>query len=955
MKNILFIVFCFLLSFLYGQEPSFRVIGKEELSGYDIYDIVQNEEGIIILGTNNGVYKYDGASITKLKSPKLKDKSFFGFKLDNNNQLYCYNLIGEIYKVTDDSISHYTTIPEDYLTDYFSFEFTDKNELIFSFVKPIKRDIYGKYAMLFEELSNEYFANSIHKLEDGRIVLFNSTTKTVYIHQSDNDWKHIEIKEPLPLNHKVSISSDGKYIYILDHITYTVYKINDFAYEIIHLEQPKDNPRIDLFAVYTGGRFSLSISGGGILLFNPDGSARYGGQVLFDEYIFSGFLTDKEGNQWVTTLENAILFFNKSPIVTYVNEPILKDEFISKVSYCTSGQLYIGTMSGKIIIEEQGVLKLFHDNKPHRINYLEHKKDHIYVSRGAFSTRNEVKEDVIGPNAWLINSDFEQVGDTFFYATSKGLIFENASLKIDSVLLKARVDKLEYVKETNTLWAATNKGLFYYLNDTLVKSSLLENLSIPIGLQQYKNKLWVATESDGILLFSGNKIITQLTTSNGLLSQEVRKILCVKDRLFISHSKGLQIYDIPSKTFRIINTSDGLLANNVRDFDVFENYLAILTHQGLQKLDFSKLEIEGYKPNVLFTRIASKEGILYDDFPELDYSNNSIIFQFTSYAYRYDISYKYRLIKDDIDVGWNKQEFSSNIMHYPSLSPGNYTFQVKAVTDHLHESDIISYHFSIKHPFWETIPFWILVVVIFVQLIRTFYKYTVKKVQKDNQLKAELYTSKLTALKSQMNPHFIFNSLNSIQALILKEDVKNSYNYIVKFSTLVRNTLNYSDKSFIDFEEEIELLQMYLDLEKLRFKEDFDYKITIHGSIKGFVPPMLIQPFVENAIKHGLLHSKSKKELTIDFKLEDVLICYVQDNGIGREKSMEIKKRQGRQHEAFSVNALNQRFVILNEIYGLQIGFKIIDLKLDGKAIGTRVEIRIPFKSNILELSNSTH
>lgn len=946
MKNTLFILLYFVSIFLCAQEPSFRIVGKEELSGYDIYDIVQTDEGIVLMGTNNGVYKYDGLTFSKLKSPKLKDKSFFGFKVDNNNNLFCYNLIGEIYRVTDDSITHYITIPEHYLTDYFSFEFTEKNELIFSFVKPIIRDENGKYFMLFEDLPLEYFENTIHKMDDGRIILFNATTQTVYIYGVDHEWQYIKINESIPINHKVTIDSDGDHIYLLDHNAYKVYKIQGQSYQTIVLNPPEENHRIELFSVYSGGSFCLSISGGGILLYDQKGGQRYGGQVLFDEYVFSGFLTDKEGNYWITTLENAILFFNKLPIVSYVNDPLLEDEFINRVSFCKNGRLFAGTMSGKLIIEIDGRLKLFYDNKPHRINYLEHKEDHIYVSKGAFATAGVHKENSTSPNTWFINNDFEKIENSFFYATAKGLVFQNSLENIDTVLLKARVDKLEYLQEDKRLWIATNKGLYSYCNNEILKSPLLEDLSIPIDLQQYNNMLWIATESDGVLLYSGHKIIEHLTVENGLLSQEIRKILCVNNRLFISHSKGVQIYDINSKVFRIINTSDGLLANNIRDFAVYGDNLAIVTHQGLQKMDFSQLESEGYKPNVLFTRIASKEGILHDDFPELSYSNNSIIFQFTSYAYRYDMSYRYRLIKDESEsVGWNKQEFSSNIMHYPSLSPGNYTFQVKAVTDHLQESDVISYHFSIKHPFWETIPFWIIVLAFLVQIIYMFYKYTIKKIKKDNQIKAELYTSKLTALKSQMNPHFIFNSLNSIQALILKEDVKNSYNYIVKFSTLVRNTLNYSDKSFINFEEEIKLLQMYLDLEKLRFKDGFNFTLSIHSTIQGFIPPMLIQPFVENAIKHGLLHSSEDKTLKIDFKLEDVLLCSIEDNGIGRDKSMEIKKRQGRQHEAFSVNALTKRFMILNEIYGTQIGFKIIDLKLDSKAIGTRVEIRIPIKA----------
>lgn len=948
MKNTLFSLLCFIMFSLCAHEPSFKFVGKEELSGYDIYDITQNHDGIIYLGTNNGVYKYDGLIFVKLKSPKLKDKSFVGFKMDDSNNIYCYNLIGEIYKVSNDSISHQITIPEDYLTDYFSFEFTEKNEIIFSFSKPIIRNQNGLYNILFEDKSLEYFENDIHKMEDGRIVLFNSTTSTVYIYHQDGDWQQIDFAEHIAFNHKISIDSEGESIYLLDHQSYRIYKILGQSYSSIELDKPKDDLHIQSFSVYSGGGFSLSIRGGGVLLYNNNGEQRYQGQVLFDKYVFSGFLNDREGNFWMTTLENAILLFNNAPIESYVNHSKLDGEFVNRVSFCSSGRLFLGTMSGKILYEKDGTFQLFYNNKPHVINYLEHKSNRLYASKGSFDTQNSINRNITKPNSWFINNDFEQIGDFFFYATAQGLILQNEIQNIDTVLLKARINTLEYIESTKTLWVATNKGLYSYYNNVLTKSSSLNTLSIPIDLQSINDKLWVATESDGLFLYDDGKVIRHLTLNNGLLSLEIRKILCVDNRLFISHSKGLQIYNMNTGLFRIINTSDGLLANNIRDFDVYKNYIALVTHEGLQKLDYTKLEKEAFKPEVLFTHIASKEGILYEEYPELNYSNNSIIFQFSSYVYRYDISYKYRLIKDGNEsVGWNKQLFSSNIMHYPSLSPGDYIFQIKSVTDHLQESEIKSYAFRIKHPFWETIPFWIIVFIVVAKVIYVFYKYTVKKIKKENQIKTELYTSKLTALKSQMNPHFIFNSLNSIQALILKEDVTNSYNYIVKFSSLVRNTLTYSDKSFIDFNDEINLLKMYLDLEKLRFKEDFNYSIEIEQDLTGFIPPMLIQPFVENAIKHGLLHLHTEKEVRITFKLGDVLLCSVEDNGIGREKSLEIKKRQGRKHEAFSLQALEKRFKILNEIYGSEIGFKIIDLKLKHKAVGTRVEIRIPVKKTL--------
>lgn len=210
--------------------------------------------------------------------------------------------------------------------------------------------------------------------------------------------------------------------------------------------------------------------------------------------------------------------------------------------------------------------------------------------------------------------------------------------------------------------------------------------------------------------------------------------------------------------------------------------------------------------------------------------------------------------------------------------------------------------------------------------------------------KYELAASNLKALKSQMNPHFIFNSLNSIQDLILQKDTETSYDYIVLFAELVRNTLNYSNNEFIEFDKEIDFLTVYLELEKLRFGEEFTYSINHHG-INGIrVPSLIIQPFLENSLKHGLLHRDGLKTLTIDFELEDKLICTIIDNGVGREESERIQKRRGGKHESFAMNAIQERLDLLSERFEGNFSFEVIDLYDYDISKGTKIIVRIPFE-----------
>lgn len=195
-----------------------------------------------------------------------------------------------------------------------------------------------------------------------------------------------------------------------------------------------------------------------------------------------------------------------------------------------------------------------------------------------------------------------------------------------------------------------------------------------------------------------------------------------------------------------------------------------------------------------------------------------------------------------------------------------------------------------------------------------------------------------------MNPHFIFNALNSIQDLILKKDTDASYDYIVLFAELIRNTLSYSNQDFIPIEKELAFLKVYLKLEKLRFGKDFRYNISFNGKENLDVPSLLIQPFIENSLVHGLLHKKGEKKLDIVFSfVDDILQCVITDNGIGREKASEIGERQGNHHESFALSAIEKRLNIFKKSYNKNVGYIIEDLYENKIAKGTRIVLTMPF------------
>lgn len=228
-------------------------------------------------------------------------------------------------------------------------------------------------------------------------------------------------------------------------------------------------------------------------------------------------------------------------------------------------------------------------------------------------------------------------------------------------------------------------------------------------------------------------------------------------------------------------------------------------------------------------------------------------------------------------------------------------------------------------------------------------KIQLDEAQKTLEAEKKAAESELKALKSQMNPHFIFNALNSIQEQFMYGDKLKGNEQLGNFTYLTRQILTVSGKKQIPLSTEIEILNKYLELEKMRFQNDFEYQVTFSDQIDEDytqLPPMLIQPFAENSIKHGLLHKQGLKKLNIHFELsanEDFLLCTIEDNGIGRKKSAEIKQENLTRHASFSTTAIEQRLELLNKNLKLNHLIEYTDLiDENGMAAGTRVIVKIP-------------
>ena len=221
--------------------------------------------------------------------------------------------------------------------------------------------------------------------------------------------------------------------------------------------------------------------------------------------------------------------------------------------------------------------------------------------------------------------------------------------------------------------------------------------------------------------------------------------------------------------------------------------------------------------------------------------------------------------------------------------------------------------------------------------------------KKHAELQQQAVELEMQALRAQMNPHFIFNCLSSINRIILKNESKTASDYLTRFSRLIRMVLINSQKPMIPLEDELQMLRLYLDMERLRFKDSFDYVISFTNDIDAgaiLVPPLLFQPFCENAVWHGLMQKEGQGNLSIDLSMHNnILYCIIADDGIGREKAAELKSKSAEKEKSMGLKITTQRLALLNQDKHVQTFYTMEDIMDENKNIaGTKVILKIAYK-----------
>ncbi|MEM6725633.1 MAG: histidine kinase, partial [Bacteroidota bacterium] len=257
----------------------------------------------------------------------------------------------------------------------------------------------------------------------------------------------------------------------------------------------------------------------------------------------------------------------------------------------------------------------------------------------------------------------------------------------------------------------------------------------------------------------------------------------------------------------------------------------------------------------------------------------------------------------------------------------------------------------VRPPFWRTWWFLFLSGIVIAGILGLIYWSRVQIIKKEEGLKTafnkQLAEVEMSALRAQMNPHFLFNCMNSINLFILKNDTEAASDYLTKFSRLIRLILNNSKAKSIPLSKEIDALDLYVQMEQLRFTQQFDYVLDLApdiGAEQVHIPPMILQPYVENAIWHGLMNKEGKGRLRLSIKLMDEhLYCEIEDNGIGREAALKQKERAAKTRASVGMKITKTRMDLTHQLYQIQGGVEIVDLyDKDSKPRGTLVKLKIP-------------
>lgn len=966
-----------------AQEPAYTMVLENELTGTDIYSILQDTTGNILLTTDQGFMRYDGYKLEMLGNVREKTKSLFGLRQSDSGQIWCFNLSGQIFEYFQDSLYLYYELPDSLVSAEMMIDPTPQGDMIIS---------CGHVVRLKSDKSLEVLDPSI-PLREGGTLFRTGPESFLYLtragkeirHYISGKWEVVPFADPnyIPLDSRNrSIMGNKEQIYMLSALGFEVFAYRTDAFHQLNLEipEPLQNQRVIRIAQLWNNQLWLSLLRGGILRFDDQGRNPDNGRLIFSDYRISGYMVDREGSIWLPTLGSGILLLANPGVVHYRSERISTGEKVRGITADQKGNIIWATSEGNAYRCQEGEPAKLIGNIPGLdMVYLSHD---TYSDETYFGTKTtlvslkseEGKTKILnGPNYSKNRTSYP--GGLAVLPTTDGVYFTSPpNQPFSAELLRLHGFTIEkpgrailkginrshcayYVPETANLYVGSAVGL-QFVNESGIHDLLWKGQTV-IGraIVQLDSSLWISSSQFGLLEARDGRLIRMISPAEGLHSTSIRKVVAHQGKLYLAMDKIIQIFDPATSTFESIDLSDGLAGDLIVDFTLSGATIWVAYENGIRAIPLGKIHPNEVPPLIRLTSFdVNRKPHQAGPKANLSYRENEVEFRFTGSGFRHQnqMQYAFRLLGTNAE--WQIRPFGQNFASFNSLGPGSYTFQVKAINEDGVESAVLSQEFKIARPFWLTWWFIAACLLAVLGVMFIFFQSKIRNIRQKNALQLskqrvekELVDSRLDALRSQMNPHFIFNALNSIQDFILSNEKKLAAKYLGKFADLMRIYLNHSRKRIVLLSEELEALSIYLELEKLRFQDNLEYKIDVGTQLdpeNAQIPSLIVQPFVENAIKHGLFHKMGERKLWVRFSLPGngkTLICEVEDNGIGRKASGERHKHRHQNHNSHATASTRSRLELLNLDRQEDIGLFYHDLQDDqGRPSGTKVVLKIP-------------
>lgn len=466
--------------------------------------------------------------------------------------------------------------------------------------------------------------------------------------------------------------------------------------------------------------------------------------------------------------------------------------------------------------------------------------------------------------------------------------------------------------------------------------------------------LWLHNVENGLLEYRiKEKKFIAYTTKDGLPSMILQCFSpVVNDQLWFSTANTLSRFNTRTKKTFVYDHNDGFPDESPNNRKIFydaelnkmflycKNYIVTFPAIVSERPSVSReLLIQEFRVN------DKKSWYHPDEKLELKHYENTINIRFNIIDLETPNSYllSYRI---DDEEDWTLAG-PVRSLQLKGLQPGEHKIELKA-TGKNGEENLKQLVFRIGKPFWKTNAFIISSGLLLAGLVIYLYRRRLAAIHQKANIDKQIAQTQMKALHAQMNPHFVFNSLNSIREMILNNESKEASHFLSKFAQLMRMTLDHSVKSFVSLRSTMEYLERYMEMEQVR-NDKFTCRILADDELDRdeiLLPPMLIQPFIENAIWHGITETRKDININIDFKKAgEQLVCIIDDDGVGIDRSIANKKNNVETHTSVGIANIQNRIQLLNEKYGLACSIEIIDKSnLPGQLQGTRVTIRLPIQ-----------